>query len=112
MRALLGLPTRVSRKPVVAASAPGAALPKGDWFTGSDRKIISPMTSYAFGARELFTVTLANGQTWRQMPGDVNHPHWTKPAGSYVASLSRGALGSVNFTVQGQPGLYKVEQLR
>jgi hypothetical protein len=110
MRALLGLSVQASSKAVVAAPA-SVSLPKGDWLTGSERKLVSPMTAYSFDLRGLFTVTLANGQTWRQMPGDVHHPHWIKPAGSYVVSLSRGALGSVNFTVQGQPGLYKVEQL-
>jgi hypothetical protein len=69
------------------------------------------MTSYTFGPTGSFTVILANGQVWRQMPGDVRHPHWDRPASSYVASLSRGALGSVNFSVQDLPGLYKVEQV-
>jgi hypothetical protein len=46
------------------------------------------------------------------MPGDVRKAHWTRPAGDYVVSINRGALGSTNLAVNGQPVLFKVEQVR
>lgn len=68
----------------------------------------SRMTSYKFNALGTFTVTLENGQVWRQVDGDTDHAHWKKPAASYVVSITSGFLKSYNFQVQGLPGLYKV----
>ena len=96
--------------------ATGARLeepPAGNWLLGARRKdAVVRMQSYTFDTSGHFTVSLDNGTVWRQMPGDVNKARWTKSAPSYVAAISHGALGSVNFTVQGMPGLFKVEQVR
>jgi hypothetical protein len=35
----------------------------------------------------LFTVTLANGQRWKQEPGDTQRAVWTKRAQSYPAQI-------------------------
>jgi hypothetical protein len=49
----------------------------------------SPTTlkTYQFDAAGYFTVTLANGETWRQDPGDTLYAHWNKPAGTYPAQI-------------------------
>jgi len=113
LRAVLGLPASPQ-----AAGGPGkvmthAALePPGDWLLGSRRGQKTQMAAYKFDSQGHFTVTLDNGQIWRQMPGDVTKAHWTRPAGDYAVTISRGALGSTNLAVNGQPVLFKVEQVR
>lgn len=66
------------------------------------------MAAYSFNKLGVFTVTLANGQVWRQVDGDTDHAHWTGPAARYVVRITHGFLGSFNFRIAGQPGLYKV----
>jgi hypothetical protein len=59
-----------------------------------------------------FTVTLDNGQVWRQQNGDEHNPIWNKSASTYVATISYGAGGSYNLTVAGEREPYKVTRLR
>jgi hypothetical protein len=73
-------------------------------------RIVSRMSSYMFDQYGIFTVTLANGQTWRQLSGDTDYAHWKKPAAAYVVSISHGFLGSYNFEVKNS-GVFKVERL-
>lgn len=72
--------------------------------------VVSRMKSYSFNHYGIFTVTLANGQVWRQLSGDTDYAHWKKPAGDYVVNISRGWFGSYNFEVKGNPGLFKVQR--
>jgi hypothetical protein len=72
--------------------------------------VASRMVSYSFDRYGIFTVTLANGQVWRQISGDTDSAHWTKPARSYLVNISRGWFGSYNFRVKGDPGLFKVHR--
>ena len=66
------------------------------------------MASYSFSKTGWFTVTLTNGQVWRQVEGDTDQAHWKKPAGAYVAHITPGFLKSYNLQVRGLPGKYKV----
>jgi hypothetical protein len=111
MRVVLGLspaPQRVS-PPEQLQAYPMAALPAGSWFLGAREGLKARLKAYKLDKDGRFTVTLANGQVWRQTDGDVRHPHWTKSAESYVVTISRGVLGTTNLTVQGETGLYKIE---
>ncbi len=113
MRLLLGLAPapQHAQQAAAAASPAGAAaeLPSGSWFLGAREGLKARLRSYSQDASGRFTVTLADGQVWRQMPGDVRYPHWNKPAESYVVIISRGILGTINLVVQGETGLYKVQ---
>lgn len=111
MRAVLGLPPAPQRVPPTGISQayPTAALPVGSWFLGARRGLKERLKAYSLDRDGRFTVTLANGQIWRQTDGDVRHPHWTRRAESYVVTISRGVLGTTNLTVQGETGLYKIE---
>jgi hypothetical protein len=71
----------------------------------------SQMVSYGFNRFGTFTVTLANGRIWRQLSGDTDFAHWTKPAPTYEARVTRGALGSFNLKVKGESEAFKVEQV-
>jgi hypothetical protein len=71
----------------------------------------SRMTTYSFNHYGIFTVTLANGQVWRQLSGDTDFAHWTKPAASYAVRVTHGALGSFNLKVKGGSEAFKVQQV-
>jgi hypothetical protein len=73
--------------------------------------IVSRMVSYSFDRYGIFTVTLTDGQTWKQVSGDTDYAHWKKPATSYAVNISRGFMTSYNLQVQGIPGIYKVERI-
>jgi hypothetical protein len=111
MRAVLGLPPAPQRglSPEPSQFSPTAALPAGSWFLGARRGVTARLTDYHLDKDGRFTVTLPTGQVWRQTDGDVRHPHWTRPAQSYVVTISRGVLGTTNLTVKGETGLYKIE---
>lgn len=113
MRARLGLsPAPQARAMPVPAPVPGPqfgqkAAPPADIPANADH-ITARMESYKFDKLGWFTVTLDNGQIWKQVAGDTTYAKWKKPAASYVARVSHGFLGSYNLQVQGQPGLFKV----
>jgi len=69
------------------------------------------MASYSVGPGQLFTVTLENGQVWRQIEGDTAQAHWTKPAPRYLVTITGGAFGSHNLKVKDMPGMFKVTRV-
>ena len=75
-------------------------------------RVVSRMVSYSFDWNKIFTVTLANGQIWRQRQGDTAYAHWKLQASGYLVTITRGALGSFNLQVQGGTGSFKVERLK
>lgn len=74
--------------------------------------ITARMTAYDFSRFKIFTVSLSNGQVWRQLSGDVIYAHWDKPPGSYMVTISHGAFGSFNLQVKDIPSVFKVERLK
>ena len=67
-----------------------------------------PMSKYDFDKSGALTVTLANGQVWRQMESDVVRAKWNKPASSYRVSVNRGLMGTYDLKVRGEGMVYKV----
>jgi len=117
MRARLGLSPAPQKAapPAMAGPVPAQPLdrfPQGPAIPRGSSQVVSPMTAYSFSKVRNFTVTLANGQIWRQLSGDPNYAHWKKPATSYVATIDHGAFGSFNLQVKDTPGVYKVERIR
>ena len=115
MRATLGLsavpgvkgaslPAQVA---MATASAGSFGMPAPPKFADT-KHVSSRMADYKFDAHGIFTVTLANGQIWQQVAGDTTIAHWKKPAADYVVQISHGFLGSYNFQVKNEPGLFKV----
>jgi hypothetical protein len=114
VRSQLGLPAAPQTAPPIPNSAPmvaslqpgrqpapvKAAVPTAGWVQ---------MSSYNFNRYGIFTIVLANGQQWRQLSGDTNLAHWTKPAASYQVRVTHGALHSLNLKVKGEAANYKVE---
>jgi hypothetical protein len=119
MRARLGLsaaPQKAAPPAMASAAlAPAAPLdrfPQGPAIPRGSSQVVSAMTAYSFSMVHNFTVTLANGQIWRQLSGDTDYAHWKNPAGTYVATINHGAFGSFNLQVKGLPGVYKVARIR
>ncbi|HVW75598.1 MAG TPA: hypothetical protein VHC39_18310 [Rhizomicrobium sp.] len=104
MRAALGLSPVPAAKSISAGSFGMPAPPK----LADVRRVSSRMADYKFDAHGIFTVTLANGQVWQQVAGDTTIAHWKKPAADYLVEISHGFLGSYNFQVKNEPGLFKV----
>ena len=130
VRAELGLPpapqdqTRLvpsaTKNAEVLPPVPDAAAPstqsRGFFgrLLGTDKPVTRPqaMRSYAFSPDGLFTVTLGNGEKWRQEQSDFSRAHWTKTPSSYVATVVTGALGSFSLQVKGDPTFYTVQRQR
>jgi hypothetical protein len=117
MRELLGLsvpgatpvpPPELTAAPVTAHSRTGlSALLLGT----SDVAVISRIAAYHFDRNGVFTVTLENGEVWRQLDGDSFVAHWFKEPHSYAVTITNGAFKSFNLTVKGSPVSYKVRRV-
>lgn len=119
MRARLGLSPAPQKAapPALAMVPPPPAqpldrFPQGPAIPRGASRVVSPMAAYAFTKFHIFTVTLANGQVWRQLSGDTKYAHWTKPAASYTVTITHGAFHSFNLQVEGLPDLFKVERIK
>ena len=123
VRALLGLPAGPQPAPVVPQFSsrimPAPVRSGEDQFGLSDgapgrrvEQITSRMTAYEFTRFKIFTVTLANGQVWRQLSGDISYAHWNKLPGSYLVTIRHGAFRSFNLQVKDIPTVFKVERVR
>jgi hypothetical protein len=131
MRARLGLPAAPPSQvrlvppaaqasmPQVAASAPANARPiqnaqSGD--KGLFGSIFGPsgsalrMASYTFDSHGIFTVTLSDGEVWRQSANDTNFANWGGPASDYIVTLVDPS-GDAKMDVKGEPGPYSVRRL-
>jgi len=58
----------------------------------------------------MFTLTLANGQVWREVEGSPV-PHWRDPASRYTVSITKGSLDSYNLIIEGEGVQYKAKRL-
>jgi hypothetical protein len=142
MRAWLGLPPApqsqlrlLQGQPQASASAPKpAALPATvtraavrtgpppmpkrsgilDMFGGADVVKNQPVQAYDMGRDGVFTITLPDGEVWRQTDDDASkHPvRWTEPASSMRVTISQGAVHTFNLVVNDQNVHYKVTRIR
>jgi len=107
MRARLGLsPAPASQQRLVP---PGDT---GSWLGGGEGPVRARMMSYSHDGTGAFTVSLSNGEVWRQLDGDPHIARWKDRAESYQVSIAPGALGSYDMRVAGDNHVYKVRRLR
>ena len=108
-----------SAAPVMVAPPPVATPPTG---LGSERlprtasavprraqELVAGVSGITYDARGRFTITLDNGQVWRQLEGDTS-----VLSGSRISTvrISRGALGSYDLNVVGRNASYRVSRLQ
>jgi hypothetical protein len=72
-----------------AQGALGSSLGGDDDYVPRQR-----IAAYSFNKAGLFSVTFADGQTWKQVEQDSIYAHWHGPADSYYGSVVPGMLGS------------------
>ena len=70
------------------------------------------MASYRFDPHGIFTVTLSNGQVWRQRANDTAFANWGAKASDYYATVRAQSTGGYSLSVRGDDGLYQVEPVR
>jgi hypothetical protein len=73
-----------------------------------------PMQSYTLNKTGAFTVTLADGQVWRQADEDqVYHPaRWRKEAPQMLVTIAPAAMHTFNMKVEGETKSYKVRRIK
>lgn len=76
-----------------------------------DVETASQMAAYTFDRNGLFTVTLENGEVWRQLDGDGHVARWSKAPRSYAVTIINGAAKSFSMSVKGSPVSYKVRRI-
>ena len=125
VRTALGLPSLAGPPVLARAAPPPAPIPPpvpspaprrssgilSDIFGPTVIEAQSRMVRYSFGANKNFTITLENGQTWRQLDGDTGVANWHKAAATYLVTIRNGAMGSHNLTVKDAPGMFKVKRV-
>ena len=122
IRAELGLPPALANQvklvPPVAGAATPAKVPekKGgllSYVLGGKREVDGmAFRAYSFDGSGRFTVTLSDGQVWRQVDDDHRLAAWKASPGRYQASIRSGALGSSILEVRGEPGAFMVRRVR
>ena len=74
-------------------------------------EITANVTSVAFSGTGRFTVSLDNGQMWKQIEGDTGTAKFKTRGGDSV-TISRGLLGSYNLVIAGRTALFKVRRIQ
>lgn len=74
--------------------------------------ISSPVTDYAYTPFGKFIVFLKNGQVWRQAEGDADHALFHRNPTDNTVTVSRGALGSYNLSLNDSDKRYKVDRVK
>ena len=75
-------------------------------------QISARLVGYAFDGG-FVTVTLDNGQIWRQTPGPDPLGHLSRPALSYTATIARGSInGSYTMNLSGLARPIAVRRIR
>ena len=111
---MVALPATVTRAAVRTGPPP---MPKRsgifDVFGGSDVVSDAPIQSYEVTGKG-FTVTLPDGQVWRQTEEDASKfpVDWRGPASSMRVTIAQGALHSFNLVMRDESRHHKVTRVR
>jgi hypothetical protein len=108
-----------SAAPRVAPAGPPPMPRRGGLFTGlldNAKPIVRnmPMRSFDMDNQGAFTITLADGQVWRQSQEDaVYHAaRWRKQASEMLVTIKPDAMSTFTMTVAGETRFYKVRRIR
>ena len=102
--------TATSAPPMPQQSKGGGLM--GALFGGKVLINRMPLTAYSFDKNGIVTVTLSDGEVWRQLADDDSFAKWRGPASRYVVTIKEGSLGSANLELQGDSVRYKVRRVR
>lgn len=112
-RASLPSPATSVPPPIVASATPQQKTNGlfGGLFNGGNEET-ARMASYSFNPRGFFTVTLDNGQVWRQRANDASFAQWGAKPADYYVTVHAQTTGGYSLSVRGNDGLYQVELVR
>jgi hypothetical protein len=107
-------PAAVAAPPVIASAPPiglgSERLPRtASAAPRRAQELIAHVASVAYDPHNRFTVTLDNGQVWRQLEGDTAILRGARNA---TVRISRGALGSYDLNIVGRNAIYRVLRLQ
>jgi len=112
-------PQLASAAPRPTPSGPPPMPRRGGLFTGlleNSKPVVRnmPMQSFDVGKQGAFTVTLTDGQVWKQSEEDaVYHPaRWRKQASEMLVTIKPDAMSTFTMTVAGETRFYKVRRIR
>lgn len=120
VRAALGLPPAPqaarSEAGLVANPPPPPPRRQEGFFSGllgdGRTRVHLRMKTCDFDREGLFTITLEDGEVWKQLPGDGLEAHWHSRPQGYFVTIKDGALGSFNLRVDGEDRFYKVARVK
>lgn len=113
------IPTYVPAPPPAKPSGPPPMPRNTGLFNGVFNNIKPivrnmPMQSVTFDTNGAFTVTLADGEVWKQAAEDeIYHPaRWQNPGPNLLVTIAPDALHTFTMTVAGENRIYKVKRIR
>ena len=74
--------------------------------------ISAKVTEIAYTAFGQFIVFLDNGQVWRQLQGEAERARFRSEPKANTVTISRGALGSYNLTLNDSSKIFKVTRVK
>lgn len=103
-------PAAAPKKPSLIATFGSETLPE----TAPDvpahiNAFTAQITQFQIDPLGKFTMTLANGQVWKEVDTILLHVETNKP---HIAHMSRGVLGSYNVSFDGEKQIIKVQRVR
>lgn len=102
-------PPPVAPPPVAAAQGLGSERLPRQASVAPPKQMIAGVSSISYDGHGRFTITLDNGQVWRQLEGDTAQLRGTRfPA----VRISRGALNSYDLNIVGRNATYRVSRLQ
>jgi len=106
-------PAIYAAPPIAAAPATGLGserLPRtASAARRSAQELTAALAGVSYDARGRFTITLDNGQVWRQLEGDTGVLQASRNS---TVRISRGALGSYDLNIVGRNATYRVSRLQ
>ena len=74
--------------------------------------ITAGVTDVAYNPFGHFVVFLDNGQIWKQLQGDADRAHFPRNPKSSKVTISRGAIGSYNLSIDDSNKIFKVTRIK
>ena len=106
-----GLPARAAAPPPPPAPELGQEELRGRAPSAAPDRVTSEITNFQKDAAGKFTVSLNNGQVWRQVAGDTTAAQY-HPGRTHTVTISRGSLGSYDLTFNDRNAAFKVQRVR
>jgi hypothetical protein len=105
-------PASATQMPAATPARPSGGGIFSNFFGGNLLADNVAASAVMFDTHGFFTVTLANGEVWRQEQGDSSFANRRKAGPRTLVTIRQGALGSANLKFQGDDTVYKVRRLR